>query len=74
MAVIAVGGKLVIVMTAPKHQPLDLHGSSSLAIENYRQERLTIDLSGNADVTAAGEVNVLNPRHPPAQRRRTWAR
>ena len=54
------GGKLVIVMTAPNINRFDLHGSSSLAIENYRQERLTIDLSGNADVTAAGEVDVLN--------------
>ena len=53
-------GRLVIVMTAPNISRFDVHGSSSLAIENYRQERLTIDLSGNAEVTAAGEVDVLD--------------
>jgi hypothetical protein len=53
------GSKLSIVMTAPDVSRFDLHGSSSLAIENYRQDRLRIDLSGNADVTAAGEANVV---------------
>ena len=51
-------GKLTIVMTAPNVTRFDLHGSSSLAIADYKQDRLRIDLSGNADVTAAGEVNV----------------
>jgi hypothetical protein len=53
------GGKLLIVMTAPNITRFDLHGSSSLSIENYKQDRLAIDLSGNADVVASGEVNVL---------------
>jgi hypothetical protein len=53
------GSKLTIVMTAPDVTRFDLHGSSSLAIADYRQDRLRIDLSGNAEVTAAGEVNVM---------------
>ena len=52
------GSKLTIVMTAPDITRFDIHGSSSLAIADYKQDRLRIDLSGNADVTAAGEVNV----------------
>ena len=52
------GSKLTIVMTAPNVTRFDLHGSSSLAIADYKQDRLRIDLSGNADVTAVGEVNV----------------
>ena len=51
-------GKLTIVMSAPDITRFDLHGSSSLDIADYKQDRLRIDLSGNADVTAAGEVNV----------------
>jgi hypothetical protein len=50
--------RLSIVMTAPNINRFDLHGSSSLEIADYRQDRLRIDLSGNADVTAAGEVGV----------------
>jgi hypothetical protein len=53
------GEKLVIVMTAPNITSFDLHGSSSLAIEGYRQDKLSIDLSGNADVAASGEVDVV---------------
>lgn len=53
------GSKLSIVMTAPDVSRFDIHGSSTLAIENYRQDRLRIDLSGNADVTATGEANVV---------------
>jgi hypothetical protein len=53
------GSRLTIVMTAPNVTRFDLHGSSSLAIADYRQDRLRLDLSGNAEVTAAGEVNVM---------------
>lgn len=53
------GSKLTIVMTAPDITRFDIHGSSSLAIADYKQDRLRIDVSGNADVTAAGEVNVM---------------
>jgi hypothetical protein len=53
------GGKLVIVMTAPNITSFDMHGSSTLAIESYKQDKLRIDLSGNADVAASGEVDVV---------------
>jgi hypothetical protein len=53
------GGKLVIVMTAPNITRFDMHGSSTLAIEGYRQDKLSIDLSGNADVAVSGEVDVV---------------
>jgi hypothetical protein len=52
-------GKLTIVMTAPNVTRFDVHGSSSLAIADYKQDRLRIDVAGNADVTATGEVNVM---------------
>ena len=51
--------KLTIVMTAPDVSRFDLHGSSSLAIEGYKQPRLRIDLAGNAEVTAKGEADVV---------------
>jgi hypothetical protein len=51
--------KLTIVMTAPDVSRFDLHGSSTLAIEDYKQERLRIELAGNAEVTAKGEANVV---------------
>lgn len=53
------GRKLTIVMTAPNITRFDLRGSSTLAIADYRQDRLRIDLSGNAEVTAAGEADVV---------------
>lgn len=52
-------GKLTIVMTAPNVSRFDLNGSSSLEIADYKQDQLRIDVSGNADVTAVGEVNVV---------------
>ncbi|MDB5422685.1 MAG: hypothetical protein JWQ29_101, partial [Phenylobacterium sp.] len=50
---------LVIEMTAPDVSRFDMHGASSLAIAGYRQARLRLDLSGNADATVAGETDVL---------------
>ncbi len=51
--------RLVITMTAPDISRFGLQGSSSLAIEGYRQPRLRLDLSGNAEVTAKGEADVV---------------
>ena len=53
------GSQLTIVMSAPDVSRFNLHGSSSLAIEGYKQPRLRIDLAGNADVTAKGEADVV---------------
>ena len=51
--------KLVITMTAPDITRFGLHGSSSLTIDGYKQARLRLDLSGNAEVKAAGEADVV---------------
>ena len=52
-------GKLVIVMTAPNITSFDMHGSSTLAIDGYKQDKLSIELSGNSDVAVSGEVDVV---------------
>ena len=53
------GGRLTIVMTAPDVTRFDLGGSNSLTIEGYRQDRLEIDLSGDAEVVAKGQAKVV---------------
>jgi len=50
---------LTIAMTAPAVTRFDLHGSSKLAIEGYKQDKLNLDVSGNADVSAKGEAKAL---------------
>lgn len=50
---------LTIAMTAPAVTRFDLHGSSKLAIEGYKQDKLNLDVSGNADVSAKGEAKSL---------------
>lgn len=52
-------GDLTIVMTAPGVTHFDLGGSGKLAIQGYKQDKLSVDLSGNADVTANGETQTL---------------
>jgi hypothetical protein len=52
-------GDLTIVMTAPAVTHFDLSGSGKLAIQGYKQDKLSVDLSGNADVTANGETQTL---------------
>lgn len=51
--------KLAIVVRAPGIASFDLSGRNTLAIENYRQDRLKLDLSGDAEATAAGETNLV---------------
>jgi hypothetical protein len=53
-------GGLTIVMSAPAVTRFELSGSGKLAIAGYKQDKLSIDLSGSADVTAAGEVNAVD--------------
>jgi Putative auto-transporter adhesin, head GIN domain len=53
------GGNLVIAITAPAVNRFDVSGSGKLSIADYRQDKLTLDLSGNADVEAAGEAKAL---------------
>jgi hypothetical protein len=52
--------RLTITLTAPDVTRFDLAGRSRLAIEGYNQDRLTLDLSGNAEVVARGRAETLN--------------
>jgi len=52
-------GDLVITMTAPNVTRFELGGSGKLAINSYKQDKLDLDISGDADVTAAGETGDL---------------
>jgi hypothetical protein len=50
---------LTIVMTAPAVSRFNLNGSGRLAIEGYRQDKLSIDVSGDTEVSARGEAKGL---------------
>lgn len=50
---------LTIVMTAPAVTHFDLGGSGRLSIEGYKQEKLSIDVSGDAEVSAKGETKAI---------------
>lgn len=53
-------GQLKVVMTAPDVRHFDVSGSGRLDIDNYRQDRLEIDLSGSGEVTAHGQARDVN--------------
>lgn len=52
--------KLTIVVTAPNITSFDLSGRNTLVIEGYRQDKLKIDVSGEAEVTATGEAGEVD--------------
>lgn len=52
--------RLDVVVRAPNISSFDIGGSNSLSIEGYRQERLNLDISGNAEVSAVGEAREVN--------------
>jgi nucleoid-associated protein YgaU len=52
-------GRLTIEMTAPDVKRFDLQGQDRLTIEGYDQDRLALDLTGSAEVTAAGRTKDL---------------
>ncbi|HEY8574671.1 GIN domain-containing protein [Phenylobacterium sp.] len=52
--------RLRIVMTAPNVTSFALNGNDRLTIEGYRQDRLVLDMSGNAEVTARGQARELD--------------
>lgn len=52
--------RLSIVLRAPDVSAFDISGHNSLVIENYRQAELSIDVSGDADVTAAGQADEVS--------------
>ena len=49
--------KLHIVVRAPNVSTFDLSGASTLKIEDYKQDKLTLDVSGAAEVTAVGQAD-----------------
>jgi hypothetical protein len=53
-------GDLNIVMTAPAVSRFEMNGSGRLAIDGYHQDKLTLDLSGSADVEAKGEASAID--------------
>ena len=53
-------GDVTIVMTAPAVRRFELRGSGDLAILDYRQDSLSLDLSGSADVSAKGEARAVD--------------
>ncbi len=53
-------GDLTIVMTAPAVRRFNLRGSGDLAIIDYRQDSLSLDLSGSTDVSAKGEARAVD--------------
>lgn len=54
------GSALSVVMRAPDVTSFDLSGRSALSIEGYRQDKLNLDVSGAGQVTATGEVGVVD--------------
>jgi hypothetical protein len=53
------GGDLTIVMTAPAVNHFELRGSGRLEIQDYKQDKLSLDLSGHGQVIARGETKGL---------------
>ncbi|HEY3949022.1 GIN domain-containing protein [Phenylobacterium sp.] len=52
-------GDLVIAMTAPSVSRFNIDGSGRLSIDGYRQDKLALDISGDAEVTVKGEAKSL---------------
>lgn len=52
-------GRLEVVVRAPNISAFDLSGSSRLEIEGYDQASLRLDVSGDADVRAVGQAEVV---------------
>ena len=53
-------GDLTIVMTAPSVTHFEINGSGKLAVADYKQDKLDLHISGNGEVTAAGETGDVN--------------
>jgi len=51
---------LTIVMPAPSVTRFVMSGSGKLAIAGYSQDRLTVDLSGDSEVSAAGRAKTID--------------
>lgn len=51
--------RLKIILTAPDVQAFDLAGSQKLVVESYKQEKLSLDISGDARVSVKGAATNL---------------
>ena len=51
--------KLHVVIRAPDVSHFDLSGASTLKIEDYKQDKLSVDVSGAAEVTAVGQADSI---------------
>jgi Putative auto-transporter adhesin, head GIN domain len=49
-------GDLTLVITAPAVTRFEMNSDGTLAIEGYKQDRLNLDISGSAQITAKGEA------------------
>ncbi|MBL8556235.1 MAG: DUF2807 domain-containing protein [Phenylobacterium sp.] len=52
--------RVSIVLTAPNVSAFDVSGRNTLTIEGYRQPRLSLDVSGEAEVSGRGETDELS--------------
>jgi hypothetical protein len=52
-------GQLTVVVRAPNISSFDISGRNRLEIEGYDQARLRLDVSGDADVRATGQTEVV---------------
>jgi hypothetical protein len=52
--------KLSVVVRAPNVSRFDLSGANALTIEDYKQDKLALDISGAAEVNATGETNAVD--------------
>ena len=53
-------GDLTIVMTAPAVSRFNLNGNGRLSIVDYKQDRLSIDVTGDTEISAKGETKGLS--------------
>lgn len=51
--------RLQILVSAPNISSFDISGRNKLTIEGYRQPSLRLNVSGSADINAAGETDAL---------------
>jgi hypothetical protein len=51
--------RLKIILTAPDVQAFDLAGPQKLVVESYKQEKLSLDISGDAQVSVKGVATSL---------------
>ncbi len=54
------GSKLTVVMSAPDVSRFAISGSGRLAINDFKQAKLALDLSGDTEVTAKGQADSID--------------